>query len=489
MKRRSFVFASTFLLTVLPLAFVTTPALSASKNAPPSSGTWSSGTAISPVLQPDPRGGPQLSDTAVNPSGLTVAAWEQYTYNNGGGATIGVAVRSGGRWSAPVTISGATGFSMSPRVAVGADGTMAVSWTYEDPSTRANPTRMVQVAVKPRGSSAWTTGTLATGVPGGVAIAHFVPIAVDASGNVTAAWTYWDGTQSLMQTATLAPGGTPSITDDAALGWSPAVTLGPGAAESAMYPDLAINANGDTAIVYSVSRCAGCNMPEVAMYSFRNGAAGHWTLPAVASERMQYIVNPRVALDSAGHATIVYFGDGVEANRENADHSWPSAGQRILSASVPGSSYMSLDLGLDDTGNALVAASIFDPTVGVDRSSVWVTRYSTTTGTWTSQQRLTDPTVPVDAYASRVAVSPDGSLAMVGWIDHYHFEVQVAQLAGGLQSATDNWNTKTIGHGTAFSSYLEVLNLEVGSGTIARAVWKNASAKRGTQWYAASYGP
>jgi hypothetical protein len=80
-----------------------------------------------------------------------------------------------------------------------------------------------------------------------------------------------------------------------------------------------------------------------------------------------------------------------------------------------------------------VAASIFDPTVGVDRSSVWVTRYSATTGTWTSQQRLTDPTVPVDAYASRVAVSPDGLLAMVGWIDHYHSAVQVAQLAGGTQ--------------------------------------------------------
>jgi hypothetical protein len=322
MKRHSFVFASAIVLTILPLAFVATPAFSASKNAPSGSGTWSSGTAVSPVLQPDPRGGPQLSDTAVNSSGLTVAAWEQYTYNNGGGATIGVAVRSGGRWGAPFTISSATGFSMSPRVAVGADGTMAVSWTYEDPATGMNPKRKVKVAVKPRDSSAWTTGTLATGTPGGVAVAHFVPIAVDANGNVTAAWTYWDGTQSLMQTATLARGGSPSIIDDAAQGWSPAVPLGPGTAESAMYPDLAINASGDTAIVYSVSRCAGCNMPEVAMYSFRSGPAGSWTPPAKASERMQYIVNPRVALDSAGHATIVYFGDGVEANRENADHTW-----------------------------------------------------------------------------------------------------------------------------------------------------------------------
>jgi hypothetical protein len=100
---------------------------------------------------------------------------------------------------------------------------------------------------------------------------------------------------------------------------------------------------------------------------------------------------------------------------------------------------------------------------------------------------LTDPTVPIDAYAANVAVSPDGSLAMAGWIDHYHGIVQVAQLAGGTQSAADTWTTTTIGRGTAFSSFQEVLILDAGSGTAARALWKNA--KSGTQWYSASYGP
>ncbi|NJD31721.1 MAG: hypothetical protein FIB04_07530 [Gammaproteobacteria bacterium] len=480
MNRNSFAFATTLVFAGLSLAFNATHTLAASKNPPSGSGNWSSGTAISPVLQPDPRGGPQLCDTAVNSSGLTVAAWDQYTYNNGGGATIGVAVRSNGRWSAPFTISGASGFAMNPRVAVGADGTMAVSWTYEDPSTQANPRRKVQVAVRPAGQVAWTTATLADGTPGGVAVPHFVPLVIDAKGNVTAAWTHWDGTHSLMQTATLAAGA------NAATGWSAVATLGPSATESAMYPDLALNASGDAAIAYSVSRCAGCNMPEVAMYAFRRGAAGAWSAATVASERMYYVSNPRVALDSTDRATIVYFGYGVEANRQNADGTWPSAGRTILLTDVPGSSYGSIDLGLDEQGNALVAASIFDPTVNVDRSSVWVTR-GTADGNWNTQQRLTDPTVPVDAYASRVAVSPDGKLAMVGWIDHYHGTVQVAQLAGGTQSTTTTWTTTTIGKGTAFSSYLEVLNLEAGSGTIARAVWKNA--KTGTQWYAASYGP
>ncbi len=98
--------------------------------------------------------------------------------------------------------------------------------------------------------------------------------------------------------------------------------------------------------------------------------------------------------------------------------------------------------------------------------------------------RLTDPTVPVDAYATRVAMSADGSLAMVGWIDHYHGVVQVSQ----FDNANSAWGAaRTIGRGTAFSSFQEVLGLDVGSGTVARAIWKS-SAKGGTRTMAASYG-
>src|SRR5690349_970175 len=79
---------------------------------------WSGATAISPVSQPDPTRGSQLNDVAVNANGLAVAAWDQFTYAVGGPYTIGVAVQSGGRWGAPFTISGTTGFSISPKVAV-----------------------------------------------------------------------------------------------------------------------------------------------------------------------------------------------------------------------------------------------------------------------------------------------------------------------------------------------------------------------------------
>jgi len=102
-------------------------------HAAPATG-WSGASAISPDVVPDPTRGSQLNDVAVNASGVTVAAWDQFgSYDKSTGtynwtATIGAAVQSGGRWSVPFTISGNTaGYATTPKVAVGADGTMAVS--------------------------------------------------------------------------------------------------------------------------------------------------------------------------------------------------------------------------------------------------------------------------------------------------------------------------------------------------------------------------
>jgi hypothetical protein len=199
------------------------------------------------------------------------------------------------------------------------------------------------------------------------------------------------------------------------------------------------------------------------------------TIPSSAG----YVTNPQVALDANGLATVIYFGYGIEGVRQSSASLWigPAVVIQALNAV---SSFVSADLGVDRAGNAVVAASIFDATVGVDRASVYVA-LGTPSGSWSIQQRITDPAVPVDAYAARVAVSPDGLIAMVGWIDHYHGTVQVSTLNSLGWGAAD-----TIGRGTAFASFQEVLGLDAASGGVARAIWK--SAKTGTQTMATSYG-
>src|SRR5581483_3941230 len=108
--------------------------------------------------------------------------------------------------------------------------------------------------------------------------------------------------------------------------------------------------------------------------------------------------------------------------------SWLPQGTMVIPSTVPGASLQSPDVAVDDTGNVYVVVSIFDPTINVDRASVWANVW--TGGRWLGARRLTNPTVPVDAYATRVSASPDGRLVMVGWIDHYHGLVQEALWSG-----------------------------------------------------------
>jgi len=464
--KRSFVVLVT--LVALP-TFLFGISMAGTKPAATKGSGWSGAVAISPVLQPDPTRGSQLNDLAVNANGLAIAAWDQFAYSNGGSASIGAAVQSGGKWSAPFTISGVTGFSMSPKVAVGADGTMAVSWINQN---AAGTQKSIQVAVKSPSASVWTTSTLAQGPIGGVSLTEFVPVAVDANGNITAAWDLWNGSVHLMQAATMLKGST----------FSAPVTLS--GTDDGLYTNLAVNSRGDAAVVYSLSPYSSYPSGTCARYVFRNGPTGTWSAPITISETIPssvgYVQYPQVALDKNGLATVIYMGYGVEAVRQLTGTTWTQPQTVLKGPASLVSAYTSVDLGLDQNGNAVAAASIFDSTINVDRASVWVTR-GTPDGKWTMEQRITDPSLPVDAYATRVAVSLDGLLVMVGWIDHYHGTVQVSTLTAGT------WGTaKTIGKGTAWASFQEVLGLDAGSSTMARAIWKNA--KTGTQIMTASYG-
>jgi hypothetical protein len=434
----------------------------------PSGNGWSAATAISGTNQPDPTRGSQLNDVAVNANGVAIAAWDQFAYSNGGSASIGAAVSEGGRWAAPFTISGAYPLAMTPKVAVGADGTMAVSWVSQDASGKDR----VQVAVRPAGSLVWSTSTLAAFTIGGVAITRPVPVAVDANGNVTAAWNVWDGTRNVVQAATM-----PSRA-----AWSPPTTLS-GPTTDALYLSLAVNARGDAAVAYTLSPYSGYLSGTWAEYVSRSGPMGTWTVPVKISETISssvgYVTNPRIAVDANGLATVIYMGSGLEATRQLASGTWTRTPAPVITTTIPGASFLSPDLAVDANGTAFVTVAIFDPTINVDRSSVWVTR-GTPDGAWSSQRRLTDPTVPVDAYATQVAVSPEGGLSIVGWIDHYHGTVQVSRFANG------SWGVATtIGKGTAWSAFQEVLGLDAGSNTVAQAIWKNA--RTGTQTMASTF--
>lgn len=437
----------------------------------PVAGGWGSGVAVSGTEQPDPTRGSQVHDIAVSPSGLAIAAWDRFSYAGSGGSTIGAAVEVAGRWGSPFLVSGTTGFSSGPRVAVSTDGALAASWTYQDPITQSAPHEKVQVAVRAAGGSSWVTTTLATWPIGGVqGLDRRVAIAFDGSGGLTAAWSIWNGSIHLVQAAMLPKGGD----------WSTPVTVEPGF--DGLYPALAVNAAGQAGLAYVTSPYAA-GSGTVVHYAYRSGPSAPWSVPIAVSDTLPntvgYMTAPRVGLDANGRATVAWLGQGVMATRQTGPSAWTTPVTVIPSPNAV-SSFQSLDLALDTSGNAVVAVAIFDATIGVDRSSTWAAT-GTASGGWSAARRLTDPTIPVDAYATRAASSPDGSLVLVGWIDHYHGTIQVAR----LDRATGTWATGTVGKGTAFSTFQEVLGLDASTATVARVSWKNAST--GTRVFVADF--
>jgi hypothetical protein len=313
---------------------------------------------------------------------------------------------------------------------------------------------------------------LATFTIGGVSITRVAPVGIDANGDVFATWNVWDGTRNVVQAAIRPVGHA----------WSAPTTLS-GPTTDGLYLSLAVNARGDAAVAYTLSPYSGYQSGTWAEYVSRPASTGVWSAPVKVSETISstvgYVTSPQVALDSSGLATVIYLGSGLEATRQLPGGTWTPTPAPLITSPVPGATFQSPDLAVDGQGNAIVAVAIFDPTINVDRSSVWVVR-GTPNGAWTAQQRLTDPSVPVDAYASRVAMSVAGGLALVGWIDHYHGVVQVSRFVNGAWGAA-----VTIGKGTAWAAFQEVLGLDAGSDTMAVAIWKNA--KSGTQTMASTF--
>jgi hypothetical protein len=435
----------------------------------PSAGSWTAATAVSGLEQPDPTRGSQGNDVAVNANGVALAVWDRFNYNAGGAYTIGAAVETGGRWAAPIVVSPeTTGYASGPRAAVAPNGTLAVSWTWTDLSSER-----IEVAVRPAGGTVWTTTVLSRATVGGTqGLGLTAPLAFDGASNLTAAWTEWDGTGHRLGVATLPAGAT---------AWS---ATSPDLTVDALYPHLAVNAAGAAVIGYvdSPYTATGATAMHV---TTRAGSGAGWSTPVVVSEQLTntigYVSAPMVGIDGAGLVTAAWFARGVESSRQTGPTSWTPR-RTILDPGTFGESIVSVDLATDATGKSVAVADVFDATVGVDRASVWVAR-GAADGTWSPQLRLTDPTVPVDAYAARAAVSPDGGLALVAWVDHYHGTVGSARWV----PSTGTWSMLPVGRGTAFSSFQETLSLSAATSSSARVAWKNA--RGGTQTMVADFRP
>jgi PKD repeat protein len=201
------------------------------------------------------------------------------------GVTIGVCVAL---WLPAAAPAAPTWLAASPLsqtgaefadTAMGSDGGAAVTWLQ--PSAGG---RTVQVALRgPLGSFA-----PALDVSPGAEI-RAPQVAVDAAGDATVVWYGSEGSNFLAEAATVMDG-MPS---------APVKLSEPG--ENAIFPTVAMNDRGDTIVAWT--REEGANV--IVQASFRP-AGGSFSTPVSLSAKGQFASLPRVAIDAAGDATVVW---------------------------------------------------------------------------------------------------------------------------------------------------------------------------------------
>jgi hypothetical protein len=366
---------------------------------------------------------------------------------------VGVNVERNGRWGIPLTLSDPATYSDRAQTAVGADGTMIVAWASQTATGRT-----IEAAVWPAGANGWSGRVvLASGYTRVSPDPSTVRVAVNARGETWIAWSIFDGSHYLVQAVYRTAGVKGQFGSVSTLS-----TMG----EDGIQPALALNDVGQVAIAWAGSPWQMFSSPNTITVRKSLGIAQGFSDPVrVAPELSKYTGyqnSPAICIDGGGLATVMWFGNGLEANLELADGNWKGK-QSVIPPLNGQTSYVSTSLACDSHGHAIAAATMFDGT----RGQVWAATLDQ--GAWTAPQKLTGitPRKTEDIAMSRAAMSPDGTLAFIAYIDHYNGVVKAIHRSGA------GWSTPYLLGKTAYvSSFAEMVDAAADLNGQARVIWK-----------------
>jgi hypothetical protein len=287
------------------------------------SGAWSSPTELGAAGAANPR--PQV---ALDALGNAVTVWAGQMVNPGPQHILAATMPTGSSWSAPVVISqGSNGDQ--PQLAVDAHGDFTAIWAGFD---------VIESAVKPAGGD-WEApsvlSALWTGSPA---------VAVNAEGDAAAAWILnISNTERRIQGAVRSAGSS----------WGAPVDLSE-VGEAVGRPDVAIDAQGDAAAIWSTAGGTSANPTILATVRPSGGA---WQTPTELSKTKPPESNPQIAIDSGGEVLAVWWGvDEGNTVVESSERPTPSGNWQTPIALPGTASYTaSPHLAEDGQGNAVIA--------------------------------------------------------------------------------------------------------------------------------------
>lgn len=308
-----------------------------------------------------------LVDVAVDLSGNAVAVWQGYDGSNY--IIQSSSLPYGGSWSSPSNLSATLQDAQGPEVAVDSLGNAVAVWSRFDGTDS-----IIQGATLPIGGS-WSTAVNIS-VSGGNADSP--ELAMDffgTVGNAVAIWHRYNGTNFIVQSSELPSGGS----------WSTPVNISP-SGQDALIPEIAVDPNGNALAI--CTRYDGTNFTTrsaIRMYG------DTWGPSIVLSEPGQTASQGNVAVDKDGNGVVVWSQfDGsnyvIQASYVPYGGSWSTP----QSISITGEDAFTPMVVSDPAGNSVAVWVRFDGTNYVAQSS-----RTLSDGSWTTPVDISNSGVNV----------------------------------------------------------------------------------------------
>lgn len=315
-------------------------------------------------------------------------------------------------WSAPVDLSEELKDAIMPHVAVGADGKCYAAWSRYDGSSF-----IIQSASAAKLAGAWS---LASSLSLPIGNSHFNQISIIQKTNPIVVWAQKINGKYEIQSAQMA--------QDV---WTAPLTLStdPTSGHNAIKPQIATNQNGQDIVVWEQFNGI-TNVIEVVGKKYNNP----WSLPCILSDESHEgfgAIDPQVAIDSKGLAIVTWIDTAtqtVQASMLGQNGHWTSP----LILSEAGASIRSPQVVMDDQGNKTVVWSRFDGTARI----IQATSISST-GQWSGPVNISAP--GQDANNAKIVLDSGGNVTVV-W-QRYDGVNTIVQASTKQNGPVQNWST------------------------------------------------
>ncbi len=274
-----------------------------------------------------------------------------------------------------------------------------------------------------------------------------VTLVVDASGNATAAWQGFDGTNYNIQVASKAYNGS----------WSSPAVISDAQYDFAQSPVLAVDDSGNLLALWNIYT------GQVAAIQFSGfPTGGSWSSAATISDTSfnsdlpNMVANRYGTLGNAAAIWHHYNGTNFIARASELpfEGSWSTA----TSIFASGEDAMTPAIGMDASGNLVAVSILYD---GTGYSTVAASKI--VNDTWGPSYTLSDNDESVNA--TSLAVSSGGDAA-VTWCDYNgtHYQINVATLPYG-----QSWSSATVISNTSNDAYMPSVKMDAAGNMV--AVW------------------